>query len=261
MTSLDLFQKRFAHFLSAPADKNISSPVAPGVLKGISLADRANIYRNNVHVALIDALKATYPAILRLVSNEFFEFAARKYMEEHWPTSPVILHFGSSFPSFLESFEPASSVPYLADVARLERFYVEAFHAPEADPLPGSALDGLPANLETRLVLHPSSRLMTSAFPVSRIWELNRTDQPIKSGTKVGNDAEFLLIVRPMARVEVRRLRKSTYMMMQSLKEGRPLKDAFKAAFDADKDATPETDLRDLARGDTFIDLRENLSR
>lgn len=177
-------------------------------------------------------------------------------MEEHWPSSPVILHFGSSFPKFLESFEPASSVPYLADVARLEWLYIEAFHARETDPLPGAAFDSLPDDLKISLVLHPSSRLMTSAFPVSRIWELNRTDQPIKPGTKVGNGAEFLLVIRPRAHVEVRRLRKSTYMMLQNLEKGRPLKDAFNAALNADKNTIPESDLRDLAHGDTFIDAR-----
>jgi hypothetical protein len=39
------------------------------------------------------------------------------------------------FPDFIEQFEPASSVPYLADVARLEMLRVRAFHAADADPL------------------------------------------------------------------------------------------------------------------------------
>lgn len=253
--SLELYQKRFSHFLKAPAGEAVSSPIMPGILKGISLEDRANIYKNNVHVALIDALKATYPAVLRLVGAEFFEFTARCYMQEYPPKSPILLDYGSCFPLFLKDFKPAASVPYLLDVARLEWFYIEAFHAQDATCLPGETFHATAFDPDMRVALHPSSRLMTSPYPVSKLWELNRADRPIKSGTTVGNDAEFLLIIRPDAHVEVRRLHESTYTLIKSLAVGCPLKEAFHAARTIDKNADPDTDLRALAHGGTFIDL------
>lgn len=254
--SLDLYQKQFAGFLKASADDITPPPVTAGHLKGISMAERAGIYKNNVYVALIDALKATYPATLRLVGDEFFVFTARQYLEKHWPDSPVLHRFGGSFSTFLETFGPAASVPYLKDVARLEWLYLQAFHAAEAHPLPAQALDTVIADGKTHLALHPSSRLMTSDFPVSRIWEINRTDDPIEPGTSLGNGAEYLLIIRPDTRVEVRRLRLSTYMMVHCIVHGAPLSTAFDAAYDADKDSNPKADLYDLAHGKTFIDPR-----
>jgi hypothetical protein len=36
------------------------------------------------------------------------------------PLSPILLKYGGRFPTFIETFRPTSSLPYLADVARLE---------------------------------------------------------------------------------------------------------------------------------------------
>ena len=46
---------------------------------------------------------------------------AREFVRAHPPSSPLLFLYGQEFPAFMETFEPARSIPYLADVARIER--------------------------------------------------------------------------------------------------------------------------------------------
>ena len=90
--------------------------------------------------ALIGAIEARYPVTRRLVGDEFFRAMARAYVAEEKPRSPVLIHYGADFPDFVARFEPAREIAYLADVARLENAWVEAYHAAEAAPLALAAL-------------------------------------------------------------------------------------------------------------------------
>ena len=47
----------------------------------------------------------------------------------------ILADYGSDFAGFLAAEEATHGLPYLADVARIERAWVEAYHAPDAVPL------------------------------------------------------------------------------------------------------------------------------
>ncbi|MCP2936872.1 DNA-binding domain-containing protein, partial [Salmonella enterica subsp. enterica serovar Typhimurium] len=86
----------------------------------------------------------------RIVGAEFFRAMARVYVRVQPPRSPIMLDYGAGLPDFIRSFEPAAVLPYLEDVARIERAWTEAYHAPEASPIDPSvfnavAPDQLPA--------------------------------------------------------------------------------------------------------------------
>ena len=103
---------------------------------GLAPQARLAVYRNNVVVSLTDALAAAYPAVLSLVGERFFKAAAGVYVRAEPPRSPVLITYGQSFAQFLEGFAPAAKLPFLADVARLERLWLEAYHAADAAPQP-----------------------------------------------------------------------------------------------------------------------------
>ncbi len=76
------------------------------------------------------------PSIERLVGEDFFKGAASLFIgasSSH--PRPVLIEYGEAFPAFLESFEPARGLPYLADVARLEWLRHAAYHAADRVPL------------------------------------------------------------------------------------------------------------------------------
>jgi hypothetical protein len=229
-------QKDFAAALLDPA-----MPIPRGLVGPDRKPDvkRFNVYRNNVFTGLIDALKAAFPAVRRLVGDEFFTAMARVHVALDPPGSPVMLEYGEAFPGFIEGFEPAQSVPYLADVARLERAWAQAYHAAESTPLAPAALAALDAIEAQRLAqvgftLHPSLRVVRSPFPVVDLWQMN-----IDGGDPVAIDifggGQHALVVRPRAEVEVRRVSSGAATFVQCLAAGGSIALATSLAQDDDR--------------------------
>jgi hypothetical protein len=90
------------------------------------------------------------------------------------PTSVLLAEYGEGFPAFIERFEPARSVPYLADVARLELLRVRAFHAADAEPLTPEQVARALADPERlpalRVICHPSLGVLRSRYAVVSLW-------------------------------------------------------------------------------------------
>src|SRR5207237_5824239 len=88
--------------------------------RGLAPARRLGIYRNNMFDSLTAALAAVYPTVAALVGDGFFRFAAHEYIVAHPSRSGNLHDFGGELPGFLGRFEPAHSLPYLPDCARLD---------------------------------------------------------------------------------------------------------------------------------------------
>src|SRR4029077_20816807 len=112
-------------------------PVPAGVIgpNGKRAALRYNVYRNNVTVSLIDALAAIFPATQRITGVEFFRAMARFHIRDTPPRSPLLFEYGHDFPDFIARYEYAQGMPYLPDTARIERAWLDAYHAADMPPL------------------------------------------------------------------------------------------------------------------------------
>lgn len=187
---------------------------------GVTDRKRFAVYRNNVMVGLVDTLQARFPVTCRLVGEEFFRAMARVFAGARQPRTPLLMHYGDDFPDFIDGFEPAASVPYLADVARLERGWSQAYDSAEASPLSVDALAGQrsEALMKSRLRLHPSLRLLRSPHPVASIWSAHQTAGDV--APPPAWEAEDIVIVRPQAEVIVRRLPPDGYEFIAALAEG-----------------------------------------
>lgn len=177
---------------------------------------RLAIYKNNVYHRLVEALRDTYPAVERLTGTEFFQFAALIYATAVKPERGTLLSYGNAFPEFLRTFPPAAGVPYLADVARLEYLHLKAYHGPDAEPLTVGLGCCRP---EASVSLHPTAQLMESEFPASRIWELNRREGEVEA-SELPAEQEFLLVIRPHRKVEVRRVSEGVYAALLAFGRG-----------------------------------------
>jgi hypothetical protein len=167
----------FARALLAP---DLPCPDGLFSSNGADPASRFAVYRNNVHSALINALAAAHPVTLQLVGDDFFRAMAGLYVQTSPPSSPLISEYGDTFAAFIRAFEPAASVPYLADVAQLERLRVRAYHAADTPGLNRHAVlhhlqNG--ADLGTlRLQLHPSLATLNSAYAVVAVWAAHQIE-------------------------------------------------------------------------------------
>jgi hypothetical protein len=222
------FANRFATGLTdptCPTPDGVTGPRGKGAVK------RYNVYRNNVTVSLIDSLAAIYPAVQRITGAEFFRAMARFHVRATPPTSPLLFEYGRDFPAFIASYEYAQNMPWLADVARVERAWLDAYHAVDAPPLAAAALAQVSADRLGDIIfrVHPATRIVRSAFPAVAIFAMNRADDPVTS--LKSNTAEDALVTRPDMEVDVRLLPSGNATFLASLIDGATLAEAASKAL------------------------------
>jgi hypothetical protein len=195
---------------------------------------RFAVYRNNVVVGLINALRTKFPATERIVGTEFFGAMAQLFITSRPPRSKILHTYGDNFGDFIASFEPAADVPYLADVARLEAARTCAYHAADAEPLSPEDFAGVApdAIASLRLTLHPSLQVLRSRHPAVTIWAMNTGE--IELGPIDDFAAEDALVLRPGLEVSVRCLPPGGAAFLQALASGHSLAEA--SAFGAEDD-------------------------
>jgi hypothetical protein len=134
-----------------------------------------------------------------------------------------MIQYGADFPGFVAGFGPARDLAYLADVARLENAWVEAYHCAEAPALAASALaEVAPERLpDLVFILHPALRLLRFAQPAASIWAAHQGAGEPQPPNRW--DAEDALITRPEAEVLVRALPERGYDFVAALIAGAPL--------------------------------------
>jgi hypothetical protein len=199
--------------------------------RGKTAVKRYNVYRNNVTVSLIDALAAIYPAVQRITGVEFFRTMARSHIRATPPTSPLLFEYGRDFPAFIEGYEYAHDMPWLADTARIERAWLDAYHAADVPPLSPDVLAAAPPDMLSDLVFaaHPTTRIVRSAYPAVAIFAMNRVKGPVTP--LESSAAEDALVTRPEMEVTVRLLPSGGAAFLTSLIGGETLGAAATAAF------------------------------
>lgn len=195
---------------------------------GDAPAGRFQIHRNNVFASLIGALADAYPVLKRLVGEEFFTAMAREFILTEQSRSPILALYGAEFPGFIERFEPARSVAYLADVARLEQARLKSLNAADARALDAADLTSDGSQLLTlKLRPHPALQLVSSVHPVYSIWLANQVEQ---AESLVHAASENILLTRPFYSVQMRLLDAPAMSFTLALINGFSLQEAFDRA-------------------------------
>lgn len=237
-----------ADWSAALLDPNKPVPAGVTAWNGSDTRQRFNVYRNNVVVSLTNALCDSFPVAMALVGERFFRDMARQFVRRCPPHSPVLARYGEGIADFIAAFEPARTVPYLADVARLEMACLNALHAADAAPLSRETLAtllGTPEHLPgLRFALHPSMQLIESPFAIVSLWSAHQGELDI--GTVDPLAAERACVLRHDLVVKVLSLPAGEFRFFQALQAGEPLADAASAAAAVDRDFSVEAGLAKL---------------
>lgn len=225
-------------FSAALLDPQLPCPPGLRAWNGSDVARRFAVHRNNVVVSLVDVLADAFPVVQALVGNAFFRAMAGVFVRQFPPRSPVLAHYGAELPEFIERFGPARGVPYLPDVARLERARAEACHAADAPAWTAAAAlhalgsTGDPGEL--RLLPHPSLRVVASAHPVVSIWAAHQGEGAFEDIDLQRGEAA--VVVRPGLEVLIVRCGRGTAEFAEAARQGVPLPDGAARAAGADPD-------------------------
>jgi hypothetical protein len=218
MPSLAELQRQFVAQLLRP-DGDLPESIRTN---GLSSAARLGVYRNNTLTGLGKALAAVYPVVERLVGEEFFRHATRIFIRRYPSRCGDVGEYGAEFADFLAEFEPARALAYLPDVARMEWARHLAARAADQDPLDLAALGRVtPDDYESlHFALHPSARLLESAWPVLRIWEINQPGHGDEERVDLREGGCRLLIWRHGLALRQRALPPGEYRLLQAMAEG-----------------------------------------
>jgi hypothetical protein len=191
-------------------------------------ARRFSVYRNNVLVGLVDALADTYPVTQALVGESFFRAMAAVFVRAQPPSSPILAYYGKDFPEFVATFQPVATLPYLADLARLEYLRVEAYHAADASSLSVDDIGLLLADesaLPTSVFsLHPSFHVLPTDHPVVSLWAAHQSDDPSPTLADIAMDRkETALVFRNGLDVLIMQIDAVAGVFLTLLKQGLPL--------------------------------------
>jgi hypothetical protein len=216
---------------------NGDTTIAAALGDALAPADRLSVYRNTSRTALTNALRLNFPAVQQLVGEDFFEAAADTFITRDPPRTAWLDLYGESFPEFLESFEPAATLVYLPDVARLERAVGRALHAFDVGPLEYSRLLDIEPSVQGRVCFtpHPSVSLVSSPYPVDAIWRAALAhDDAALVAIDLSSGAVRLLVERRAGEIEVIRLDERRWKFAEALFAGRSLLTALTVADDPD---------------------------
>jgi len=239
MPSLRDLQIRFSDAVLA------TDGMAPAFARGdaATAAERMAIYRRTIRSNYRNALGATYPVLKRLLGMRLFNAAVDAYVEAEPSRSGDLNVYGDAFDDFLARYAPAAEWPWLPDVARLEWAIDEASRAQDSTAEPDvvlGALTVLPADRlpGLTLALDASCRLIASAFPLLRIWQVNQPDHGGETNVdwSAGRDHLRVRRERPGAAIDgvaIERLPAGDFAFLSALM-GSTLGEAIERAQDAD---------------------------
>ncbi|NID16088.1 DNA-binding domain-containing protein [Luteibacter yeojuensis] len=210
------------------------------------------IYRNTVMRACLDALEANFPAVACLVGRDWFRAAAAVHVADEPPRDARLATYGEAFPAFLAGFEPAAALPYLADVARLDRLWSESLHAADATALGTRHLASLApqALAGMRPRLHPATRGFASALPARTIWQASRQGEPVDDA--LAWDPEYAVVVRVGHDVRVLPAGAADIALLEACEAGATLGEATLAVAEAHPDARIDLILSGLLQSGAF---------
>lgn len=131
-----------------------------------------SVYRNTAALGAIKAIADNFLTVGMIVGAETMEALAAEFVERFPPRSPILASYGAEFPCWLVDHPLADELPYLADVAQIDRLRVEAHLAADAPEFALEDLVRLSADewSRCRVTLHPATRIGWFTLPAPSIW-------------------------------------------------------------------------------------------
>jgi len=180
LKSLAEHQRWLASLILEPErlDGDVSGALRPIALDDVEAARvRLGAYVGGYPARLVEAMEEAFPALLTILGNDAFRALVHRYRVAVPKGIYNLSEVGRNLPAFLVTDESTLRLPFLADLATLERACLCAFHAFEQAPMDPAAVAGW--GLEewggALLSFQPAVAVVRSEWPVLDLWNLRNT--------------------------------------------------------------------------------------
>jgi len=203
---------------------------------------RLLVYRNSSLKSCTQALIANFPISCVLLTQDVFLPLARAFVLQCRPVNAGLAWYGQDFADWLANNQISQSYPWLHDLAKLERAWLNCVLAVDAEPITPAQLmskadAGIP--LETlHLGLHPSVQLLQVEHDIWPVWLAAREQPQQVLNVNVQAACLCLLLWRDHAfNIRCQRVYPAEYAFLNALlQHNTSLELAYSAAARVDKD-------------------------
>lgn len=163
-------------------------------------AGRLGVYADAYFLRLRDVLAEDFPRVAKLLGEEAFDRLVRHYLKAHPSTEPSVRHLGRAMARFIRGLNEVPA--WLADLAALEWARVNAFDAPDDEPLTIARMAEIDSTAwpQLRMAAVRSLEVVHAAWPVHRLWTEDNPEglAPAPTSIRVWRRADFHVLHAPM---------------------------------------------------------------
>jgi len=208
------------HHLTPYQDQFIDYIIDPKMSEQPS---RFTIYYNNWLFGLIKALIHTYSVCERLTGKRFFEAMANQYVKSHFSSFFSLNSYGFDFFEFIKNFAPASPLPYLSDVAKLEwLIHKTLIGTPNSDInliKTQELINKIDEHQNLKLSIVENGNLITSEYPIHKIWETNQDNHIGETIVNLDEGRVWLLVWRKELELRIDELENVEWKLLVKIQE------------------------------------------
>ena len=200
---------------------------------------RFAVYRNTGLLARVESLCANHPTVGQIMGEEWLRAVAHLYCGQVQATEPSLIAYGRDFGDWLGSFTEAADYPYLANIAQLDRLWLDCAFAAEGPVLDPTVLADIASGSRgaARLVLHPSVRIASLADTSPLIWRANRPPATPCAPLVYEDSPTSILLCRPEGQVVSHLVSPLAGQIVFQCQAGRPILDIAAEVLAGDADA------------------------
>jgi hypothetical protein len=197
------------------------------VADDLSAARRLGVYRNNAQIGFARAMQATFPVLVRLSGEDWFNQTALGYQRVHPSCSGDLSEVGSAFPAFLTATLHGGDYEYFADVARLEWAYCDTLNKSESGSADFAGLDTFSDDDYGVLSfqINPTACLIESAYPLFAIWMSNQREVERPPLVNLNEGGSLILLIRRADGIDVRELAPHMFALLRVFAGGATMRE------------------------------------
>lgn len=187
--------------------------------------ERMEVYASGYLARIHETLNEVYPSIRQVLGSQKFHELSFAYANSLPSKNYNLNYAGRYLEDFLKSQNSSAEHPFLPDLARLEWFAWEAFHAFDKIPVRPEDLAALAIEdwEKIKIEFQPSVRLVQSNWPIFNIWCDRKKTEPGLDEKNRSPRAQLILVGRREDLIRCELIDENQYRLLQGLLEGRML--------------------------------------